>query len=387
MLERIRIIDMACTWSKNTHSSYQTQFNHIRDFQLRFGVEILKLDPPPRPPIKGIPLMWCMELNSTKFGRHPSRDMELANVSFGTVRALRSAVAQFYQVHAAVTSPSASMLNRERRLLYQPCRPTDGVAMQMFASGLAKRMGTSVKPSKALLERHVLGLDQDLDTRFLAPYSPAFKQSLALAGFANVCLWLTWMRSNELFSLTFNDITSFSPFQYVENDLPYNVGMLEFALLPETKSSPTRQADIIIADRTQSGLEPQLWLTRVIQCTQPSSPSDLIFRDDLGAKWTSKSFRSAFLHPFLKTFQDHGDTYLQGSITAAFWSLHCYRRGARTHVDKAVLERDHGAHNHRIEAMIYEHGRWRVSRSSLPMSEMYREWTPLQRLWLTLLFF
>ena len=388
-LERIRLIDMAWAWSKNTLSQYGSELRKIQSFERRFGVCILNNPSLKQPPSSvSIPLMWCMELQSTQMGRHPSRDMALANVSHNTIRKIRSAASQFYQYQASIACPTSSFINKDGKLLFQRCRPTDNVAMKLFAAGQSRRLGTDSNPSKPLLEHHVLAFDKDLDQQYHSPFSSELKRSISLAGFANISFWLSWVRSSELFHLQFRDIDVCRPEEYLTRDLPPYVGMIGYRLLPETKTSPTRQADVIVADRTFSGLQPLRWWARVVLSTGNFSADDLIFTNEIGTVWTSIYFRQTFLYPFLEKLRLKGDPSLQnGSLPALFWSLHCYRRGSRTQVDRAALVRDFGPGiNNFVKSMVYEHARWERKRSSEEVDVMYREWTFHERVLLTLLF-
>ena len=90
VLERIRMIDMAWSWSSGTHATYQSQLRHIRRFEKEHALQVLRtpslLSPPSSPVIS---LMWYMEAHSTRQTCHSSRDMELDQISFASVRALR----------------------------------------------------------------------------------------------------------------------------------------------------------------------------------------------------------------------------------------------------------------------------------------------------------
>ena len=132
--------------------------------------------------------------------------------------------------------------------------------------------------------------------------------------------------------------------------------MLSFQLLLETKSSPSRKADILIAHQTKSGFKPLLWWNRVLQHSTDSSATKRIFLNDTGGPWTYVSFRREYLYPCLEQMKVQRDPYLQESITACFWSLHCYRRGGRTQVDKAALLQHADLLVSLIKQMVYEHG-------------------------------
>ena len=105
----------------------------------------------------------------------------------------------------------------------------------MFANCLAKRLGVSITPSKALLERHVHALDQELEALFAAPYSASMLRNITLGGFVNVTLWLSWLQSAETFFLLFEDIIVTTPELSHLRNLPANVRMLEYIMLLDTK--------------------------------------------------------------------------------------------------------------------------------------------------------
>ncbi len=63
--------------------------------------------------------------------------------------------------------------------------------------------------------------------------------------------------------------------------------------------------------------------------------------------------------------------------------LHCCRRGARGQVSRGGI---FGRHRFRkaLKSQVYEHGRWRWRRSSEEIDVIYRVWTPLERIQITL---
>ena len=120
-----------------------------------------------------------------------------------------------------------------------------------------------------------------------------------------------------------------------------------------------------------------------------TTDATFVFSDDRGAPWTSAYFRNTFIYPRLYDLQAKGDPYLrpfQGApghcIPDKFPTLHMYRRGARTHVTrvKGDLRRRRATPDE-----IYEHARWRRSRSSEKIDVMYREWPLYDRLVITIM--
>jgi hypothetical protein len=71
------------------------------------------------------------------------------------------------------------------------------------------------------------------------------------------------------------------------------------------------------------------------------------------------------------------------TIGSKFWSLHCFRRGARSQVSRGG---NFGRHRFRkaLKSQVYEHGRWRRRRSSEAIDVIYDQWTVLQSIQITL---
>ena len=380
LLERMRMIDIAWNWQMGTHISYQTHLNKITSFEERYGVTVLRPLKPKRPPTPpDIPLMWCLEERSLQMASHISRGGEVGPVSFGTIRGIRSAAAQFYQVNALVGAPYSSMLNKEGKLIHQVCRPTDGAALAMFAKGLSKRIGTEVMQSKPLTQEQVMGFDEELNSQFALPLERHVLLDIARAGLMNCFMWLGWLRPQECLDLTRTDVKRIISGDD-EYDLPPGVNVLQLRLSPETKSSPDRRADVIIASPTNGGLNALRWFFRVTNMMDTEDKK--LFMTRRKASWKSTYFKNEYLIPYLEQRE-------RGSSTAIdYFSLNCYRRGARTHVDNIILNRSllrrSGFTESALKAMIYEHGRWRMSSSSDPIDVTYRGWSIEQRLRLTL---
>jgi hypothetical protein len=69
-----------------------------------------------------------------------------------------------------VSQPS-SYFDKEKRLIYQACHPTDALGCSLFATGIASRIGEDINPSVALLDRHVWSLMMDLEDQYLSATS------------------------------------------------------------------------------------------------------------------------------------------------------------------------------------------------------------------------
>jgi hypothetical protein len=109
-----------------------------------------------------------------------------------------------------------------------------------------------------------------------------------------------------------------------------------------------------------------------------------------GTVWTSLYFRQTHLYPLLREQQTAGDAYLRrfsdgpgNSLEDKFWSLHCYRRGARSHVSRRGI---YGRHQLKkaTNDQVYKHARWRRKRLGESIDKIYRKWTIHDRIKITL---
>jgi len=337
--------------------------------------------------------MWAHEfysLQKSRANQHrtvPPPDRP--TISLDTVRKLRSAMSQFETLSLLVTEPGRIVAD-QHQVWINDCRLTDSYSLALFMTGMGSRIGSNSSPSIALLDRHVRWLDNDLNRRFLMSGSDSTSRwDLALAGFANLILWLGWLRSGETFGLTWNTIEAIQPQDGPSVDLPANVGALLLRLQPETKSSRLRTADVILAYKTASGLSVGKWFHRARreQFRVDRDRSLPIFRVRSGRPWTSHYFRHKFLYPALEDQRQNGDPFLSAfdgspgnTIPEKYWALHSYRRGSRTSSQRSnPLCRRKAS-----DAEVYEHARWRRRRAGEATDVLYREWTVRDRVKLTL---
>jgi hypothetical protein len=124
-------------------------------------------------------------------------------------------------------------------------------------------MGDQSKPPIALTLRQVFWVMQYLDSQWVASHSRDQRRELAAAAVTHLFGWLGWLRSQELFSLTWGDIKVTGPADGPRIGLATGIGVIELRLLPKTKSSRTKVADVIISYLCASGLAPGLWVERL----------------------------------------------------------------------------------------------------------------------------
>jgi hypothetical protein len=394
--ERMRVLDMSHYWSLGTHAKHQGKLKAISQFETDFDLDHRILRPTPilRPPAGAdIGLMWLMESYSLRTTRLRGTD-ELQLLSNATVRQLRSATSQYLAWDLMVSRPDSAYFDQQRRLICQPCRPTDGLGCSLFASGIAARIGENVTPSIALLDRHIRNLDAELEEQYLSARTPQARQKAALAGLATLLLWLGWLRSSETFELCWKDFNVVEPNDGPTVDLPRGCGVVGIRLGPETKSSRTKAVDLSVAYQTLSGYHCGKWFHRARRScgigADYKACAARVFTHSSGTPWTSHYYRHEFLYPSLKRQQLAGDAMLAAfdgspgnSLETKFWSLHCFRRGARSQVSRGGL---YGRHRFRkaLKSQVYEHGRWRRRRSSEEIDIIYQSWTLLECIQITL---
>jgi len=396
LLERMRMLDIVHHWSLGTHRGYQGKIRVLRRFESLYGAPILRttaLQAPPSGP--DVPLQWCQEWYSLRMSPWRKGEQEVPlPVSFTTVRQLRSAANQFYTWDLALAHPAGATRDHSGRVMCLPAIPApDSLSSSLFAKGLSIRLGTETQPSFPLQERHVRWLDTDLRRRLTATTSPLARRTLALAGLLNLTLWLGWLRARESLDLQWNRITVLDTPELISSqDLPPGVGAALLQLGPETKTHRTVSADCVLSLRTAAGFDWHFWWTCVLQTCDVDYPAPAdgrcIFVHADGTPWTSLFFRTSFLYPALELQRLEGDAYLRpfdgspgNSLAAKFYSLHCYRRGARTHVSRVHSP----TYRRPTKDEVYEHARWRRPRSSEAIDVMYCDWPLFDQVKLTLL--
>jgi hypothetical protein len=222
-------------------------------------------------------------------------------LSNATVRQLRSATSQYLAWDLMISKPDCAYFDQQRRLICQPCRPTDGLGCSLFASGIASRIGENVNPSVALLDRHVRSLVSDLEEQHLSARTPAARRKVALAGLATLLLWLGWLRSSETFDLRWQDFNVVEPDNGPTVDLPRGCGVVGVRLGPETKSSRNQSVDMSLACQCLSGCHLGKWFHRARRaCGIGADYKDCatrVFTHPAGAAWTSHFCRHQLLHP------------------------------------------------------------------------------------------
>jgi hypothetical protein len=164
-----------------------------------------------------------------------------------------------------IARPNAAFMDNHKRVIEQPCRPTNGLAYTLHATGMGAWIGNQTHPSMVLLDCHMGFMDHSLDQKYLAATTLLHHKELDLAGFSNLLFWLGWLRSSKSFGLAWLDMRLIEPRDSATVDLPAGCGLISCRLGPETKSAWTHQLDVPLAYKTLSGLHIGKWFHRARQ--------------------------------------------------------------------------------------------------------------------------
>ena len=336
MLERMRLVDQANAWSQGTHQNYQALLGKLRKFEVAHGLTLLQptaLAHPPRHPSIGV--MWAQQqyLLCTPTGTHTQSE---DRIRFGTAQALRSAASQYYLWDRQVAHPERTLRDPRSRKIYlaEGVSPTDAMGYGLMVTGMAKRVGDHSRPPIALTLPQVLWIMRRLDSMWTGCGTRAERREIAAAAVTHLLGWLGWLRSLELFSLTWGDITITQLAHGPRLGLPVGVGAIELRLLPETKTTRTKVADVVISYICASGLTPGLWLDRLRRLWPQASPHELVIKGRGDQCWTSQYFRCQHLYVWLRQLRSGGDPFLQAFTDAPgnriedkYYSFGTYHQG------------------------------------------------------------
>jgi len=389
MLERMRMIDLACAWDPKTLTSYQAYLRRIKRFEQGYGVTALVATRLERPPVSpSIPLMWIQQQYALETPRN-THAVSGERITYGTARAVRSAASQYYTWDLQIAYPGRAMRDSQRRgYLTELCLPTDELGYTLMTTGMARRMGDSSTPSIALNINQIKKIADYLEGTWIGPLSIDRKRDITAAAVTHIGFFLSWLRSREFFSLDWEDVQVTPPDRHAEKGLPEGVGVIEMTLLEETKSNRTKVADMIIAyTALSSQLSLGVWIDRM-KALWPDAEGDVAFiRGADGRRWTSKYFRHYYVYPWLYMLKQEGDPTLLpfteepgNRIPDKYYSMHMYRRAGDSHATKSRRGKKKAT-----AIQVYEHGRWEMKRQSENMPTRYREYTLEDRLYITLL--
>jgi hypothetical protein len=387
MLERATIVDTANHWSRGTMRAYQSKARVLRKFESDFGITVLPQPSMAHPP-DGLsrPLMWAQQryaLYPARWRRH--QEDAATTVKFGTIRGLRSAAAfqtTWNWIQAHPDQVTVGLKNQPTMVAH--CNPTDEMAYTYFTDGMRRRLGDKTNPSAVLLDQHVTWINKHFRDLYLSSTDIDIRRDTCKAAITNLLAWLAWLRAVETFTIRWGGLQVIRPADGPQEGLPAGLGIIKLDLQAQTKSSQTRTVDMIIAYTTASGKSLGWWFEELqgLMPLQSRPPKSFILCHSNGTPWTSHFYRYTHLYPLLSLQRSLGDQYLAKfdespgkGLIANLWSFNMYRRGARSHVSRKRPSNSRKATN----AEVIEHGRWKLSRSSLDMPTAYLEWSNADR--------
>ena len=388
MLERMRLLDSMHRLAIGSMATYKSGLRRIREFERDYDLSILRptpLEAPSSSPV--VPLAWTQLRHTLRKGRgHAGND----RIKFGTSRGLRSAASAWFEWDLMMSRPGEAWIERTERQgrAIDRVLPTAELSYTYVSAGMKRRMGNSSRPSYALRWRHIKFLDDQYRQQFLLSTTDAMKHEAAAAGTANLLFWLGWLRGGEGFGLQRTDIQVTRPEVGHQKGLPRGLGMVELRLLPETKSSPGKTADVLISYFTGSGLCLGWWVEKLLFFSPEDGTS--LFSTPSCTQWSSGYFRRRHVYPHLEILKawdpdlsQLGDGADQ-QLGVIIFSMHSWRRGADTFVHQLWP-----GINLRVATKeeIYEHARWKLKKagSREDMHVHYREWNREERIRITFL--
>jgi hypothetical protein len=383
MLERARMVDTANKWSTGTLKAYQSKYNVLGDFERDLGVTVLPLTRPTHPPDgPAVRLMWAQERYSLYPAEWRKRHSLLEEtIKFGTVRGLRSAASHFWTLDLLQNQSEKFTFGfKNRPLIVEACSPTDQAAFTYFTEGMRRRLGDHPRPSAVLTGKHMKWITHYYDRLYLSSTMRVERRQAACAAVTHLASYIGWLRAIETFTLRWKDLRLVEPQEGPTVGLPPGVGIICAKLLEQTKSMQFDVADVVMAYTTASGLKFGEWIHRLKANSTPAQYDGdaLLISSESGATWTSHHYRHRFLYPALAACRASGDPFLKtiddtpgNTIPLRFWSFNTQRRTGRSEVSKKRPWTLRAA----TPAEVVEHGRWRLSRSSLDMPLAYLEWS------------
>jgi hypothetical protein len=151
-------------------------------------------------------------------------------------------------------------------------------------------MGDESRPPIALTLHQVLWVIERLEARWQLCHRQGGRREIAAAAVTHLLGWLGWLRSRELFSICWGDLLVTRPSRGLTIGLPPSIDAIELRLLPETKGSRTKVADVVISYVCASGLMPGIWVERLWCEWSPVTPTDRIIWGREGSAWDSQYY-------------------------------------------------------------------------------------------------
>ena len=336
------MIDVARYLAPGSLLKYRSAYNSIRSFTDAFDVPFQFVATRPSHPAfdRSIILAWaCLY----KIGV-PSSLARKGHVTLKTPQSMRSALSAFDEFQLAVLDPSAYYRTGRQSLRSNLHVPSSGnLASTFLFKGLGRRLGLDVQKTQCLTLPILKDIIHLRRQAFLRSRDPVHRYHMVAATCLEMSGVFGWLRSNEAFSLQRQDVDVVAPgLPAQRRGLLRHIGMIGLRLLPSTKNSQTRQADVMFTWVTGSGIAIGPWFQLLFTCLDElgyTQPSQLLFVDGIrNFPWRSGHYRTYYLfpmllqlqrsHPFLAKF-DNSTPEL--TFAYAFNDFSLWKRTGETH--------------------------------------------------------
>lgn len=142
-------------------------------------------------------------------------------ILYNTSWTLRSAVSQFYTWDLQIAYRGQAIRDSQcHGHLMEHCLPSDELRYSLMSSGMACQMGDNSKPSITLNHSQVLKIVGFIEQVSDCPLTLGTHQDLAAVAMTHIGIYLSWLHSNEFFSLDWEDITVTPQERHLEKGLP-----------------------------------------------------------------------------------------------------------------------------------------------------------------------
>ena len=297
---------------------------------------------------------------------------DAAYLQFDSIRKIRSAYANAYE--ASPLGMNNMRFKGGRGQAFNITRsPTDSVFFQMFMKGCEKRMGRLVKQELGLAIDVLLMILSELENElFQVETSPNRRRDIVISGAAFACLYGGALRGGEILLTEGSELIKRRDDGKNHPTHPHVVLPLMGRFKGETGE---RNVLLVLANKTQGGLEIRRWLERLIELLIREGregkvgPAFCDRRGFLFDRWRL----NGVLRESLKSIQARRSDMIGRDIDVDDkFSIHrSFRRGATTRAKELKVP----------EATIEMNNRWRKVQNrsggmpNLPMSELYVEIT------------
>ncbi len=291
------------------------------------------LGPYPNEDVFGMSVAVAMLMKSLQPGRH-DKDY----TQFETLRKLRAAYSNLY--HASVVSAATSMtLGHDKTKSYLTTCPTQSMWFERFSKGCLKRMGQEVKQHLAVSIHLMLALQGLLEAEWQVA-TESEQIHLAFIGSYSLIAFAGSFRGHEVFLVDTYGLIKYCSEERWEK----GVRFVMVPLLGKYKTEDSEGYHLNpLASRSNSGLEIELWVSRLVWAKKMQGLSHgPAFSDSRGQTINSRWLETEILDRFFN-IQSRRPDIIPGDVQVheEYGISRSFRRGSTTEAqNKQVSESD-----------------------------------------------